>query len=87
MNDENHTLITDQAEREASGARPYGRYLEEFEVGDIYEHWPVKTVTGSEDHPLLPADDEPPSPAHQRRLCGEVPAGPATSSPAPTSIP
>ena len=24
---------TDQAAREASGAHPYGRYLEEFEVG------------------------------------------------------
>src|SRR6266436_490561 len=50
MSDENHTLHTEQAEREASGARPYGRYLEEFEVGDVYEHWPVKTVTEAEDH-------------------------------------
>jgi acyl dehydratase len=50
MNDEKHTLHTDQGEREASGARPYGRYLEDFEVGDIYEHWPVKTVTEAEDH-------------------------------------
>ena len=25
-----HELITDQAEREASGAHAYGRYLEEF---------------------------------------------------------
>ena len=29
-------FTTDQAEREASGAHPYGRYLEEFEVGAIY---------------------------------------------------
>jgi acyl dehydratase len=50
MNDETHDLSTDQAEREASGARPYGRYLEEFEVGDVYEHWPAKTVTEAEDH-------------------------------------
>jgi acyl dehydratase len=50
MNDEQHELITDQAGREASGARPYGRYLEEFEVGAVYKHWPAKTVTESEDH-------------------------------------
>ena len=41
---------TDQAEREASGAHPYGRYLEEFEVGAVYKHWPAKTVTESDDH-------------------------------------
>ncbi len=41
---------TGQAEREASGARPYGRYLEEFEVGAVYKHWPAKTVTEAEDH-------------------------------------
>ena len=45
-----HELITDQAGREASGAHPYGRYLEEFEVGAVYKHWPAKTVTESDDH-------------------------------------
>jgi acyl dehydratase len=50
MSEEDHKLITDQAGREASGARPYGRYLEEFTVGDVYMHWPVKTVTEAEDH-------------------------------------
>jgi acyl dehydratase len=45
-----HQLNTDQAAREASGARKYGRYLEEFEVGATYEHWPAKTVTEAEDH-------------------------------------
>ena len=45
-----HELITDQAGREASGAHKYGRYLEEFQVGDTYMHWPAKTVTESEDH-------------------------------------
>ena len=44
------TVDTDQAAREASGAHPYGRYLEEFEVGDVYKHWPAKTVTESDDH-------------------------------------
>jgi len=40
----------DQAAREASGARAYGRYFEEFEVGALYKHWPAKTVTESDDH-------------------------------------
>jgi acyl dehydratase len=47
---ETYELTTDQAEREASGAHAYGRYLEEFEVGAIYKHWPAKTVTESDDH-------------------------------------
>jgi len=50
MSDENHKLSTEQSEREASGARQNGRYLEEFEVGDVYEHWPAKTVTEADDH-------------------------------------
>jgi acyl dehydratase len=41
---------TDQSAREASGAHPYGRYLEEFEVGAVYKHWPAKTVTEADDH-------------------------------------
>src|SRR5690348_17521051 len=45
-----HAVDTDQASREASGARQYGRYLEEFEVGAVYKHWPAKTVTESDDH-------------------------------------
>ncbi len=28
----------------------FGRYLEEFEVGAIYKHWPGKTVTEYDDH-------------------------------------
>jgi acyl dehydratase len=43
-------LVTDQAGREASGARQYGRYLEEFQVGDVYKHWPAKTITEADDH-------------------------------------
>ena len=45
-----HAVETEQAAREASGARPYGRYLEDFEVGAVYKHWPAKTVTESDDH-------------------------------------
>jgi acyl dehydratase len=47
---ENESFETDQAAREASGAHPYGRYLEEFEVGAVYKHWPAKTVTEYDDH-------------------------------------
>src|SRR5256714_12975313 len=50
MSTDTNRFTTDQAEREASGAHRYGRYLEEFEVGDVYEHWPAKTVTESDDH-------------------------------------
>jgi acyl dehydratase len=43
-------IDTDQASREASGARPLGRYFEEFEVGALYKHWPGKTITEGEHH-------------------------------------
>jgi acyl dehydratase len=43
-------LDTDQTAREASGAHPYGRHLEDFEVGAVYKHWPAKTITEAEDH-------------------------------------
>ena len=49
-NDRMNHIDTDQAAREASGAHPYGRYLEEFEVGAVYKHWPAKTVTEADDH-------------------------------------
>ena len=44
------SVETDQAAREASGSHPYGRFLEEFEVGAVYKHWPAKTITEAEDH-------------------------------------
>jgi acyl dehydratase len=50
MSTDNNALETEQAAREASGGHPYGRYLEEFEVGDVYKHWPAKTVTEADDH-------------------------------------
>ena len=31
-------------------ARHFGRYLEDFEVGDVYKHWPGKTITEYDDH-------------------------------------
>ena len=30
--------------------RPFGRCLEDFEVGDVYRHWPGKTITEADDH-------------------------------------
>ena len=30
--------------------RPFGRYLEDFVPGDIYRHWPGKTITEADDH-------------------------------------
>jgi acyl dehydratase len=30
--------------------RPFGRYYEDFEPGDVYKHWPGKTVTEYDDH-------------------------------------
>jgi acyl dehydratase len=30
--------------------RPFGRYFEDFEVGDVYKHWPGKTITEEDDH-------------------------------------
>ena len=33
-----------------SEARQFGRYLEDFEVGDVYKHWPGKTITEYDDH-------------------------------------
>ncbi|HVM12557.1 MAG TPA: MaoC family dehydratase [Actinomycetota bacterium] len=31
-------------------AREFGRFLEDFEVGDVYKHWPGKTITEADDH-------------------------------------
>ncbi len=30
--------------------RPFGRHLEDFVPGDVYRHWPGRTVTESDDH-------------------------------------
>lgn len=30
--------------------RPFGRHLDDFEVGDVYKHWPGKTITEYDDH-------------------------------------
>ncbi|MGH9087516.1 MAG: MaoC family dehydratase [Acidimicrobiales bacterium] len=30
--------------------RPFGRFFEDFVVGDVYRHWPGKTITEADDH-------------------------------------
>ncbi|HKX25175.1 MAG TPA: MaoC family dehydratase [Actinomycetota bacterium] len=30
--------------------REFGRYFEDFEPGDVYKHWPGKTITEYDDH-------------------------------------
>lgn len=30
--------------------RRFGGFLEDYEVGDVFEHWPGKTITEAEDH-------------------------------------
>ncbi len=34
----------------AEHERPFGRALEDFAVGDVYRHWPGKTITEYDDH-------------------------------------
>jgi len=36
--------------RMTSHERPFGRCLEDFVVGDVYKHWPGKTITEYDDH-------------------------------------
>jgi acyl dehydratase len=31
-------------------ARSFGRYFDDFQVGDVYRHWPGKTITEADDH-------------------------------------
>ena len=39
----------------------FGKYLDEFNVGDIYRHWPGKTITEADNHTfcLLTMNDNP----------------------------
>ena len=30
--------------------RPFGRYFDDFEIGDVFRHWPGKTITEADDH-------------------------------------
>ncbi|MEI6701257.1 MAG: MaoC family dehydratase, partial [Actinomycetota bacterium] len=41
--------------------RPFGRSFEDFEVGDVYRHWPGKTITEYDGHLfcMLPMNHHP----------------------------
>ena len=43
------------------GQQSFGGYLEDFTVGDVYRHWPGKTITESDNHffSLLTRNDNP----------------------------
>jgi acyl dehydratase len=45
----------------AGAARPFGRYFEEFRVGDVYRHQPGRTITEADDHLfcMLTMNDHP----------------------------
>ena len=44
-------MTADREEDERVGAaREFGRYFEDFEPGDVYKHWPGKTITEYDDH-------------------------------------
>jgi acyl dehydratase len=49
----------------------YGGYLEDYEVGDIYRHWPGKTITEAEDH-MFCLLTMAASPLHVDRKYGET---------------
>lgn len=40
--------LPDDADKGTAGK--FGRYFEDFEVGDVYHHWPGKTITEADDH-------------------------------------
>lgn len=48
MSDETYLPLPKDGDKGTSGR--FGRYLEDFEVGDVYHHWPGKTITESDDH-------------------------------------
>ena len=44
------TLIPDTVKESENRALPFGRYLDEFKVGDEYRHTPGKTITESDNN-------------------------------------
>ncbi|MGH9022223.1 MAG: MaoC family dehydratase [Acidimicrobiia bacterium] len=40
----------EEARQVAIHERPFGRHFEDFEAGDVYRHWPGKTITEYDDH-------------------------------------
>jgi len=48
----------------------FGRFFEDFTVGDVYKHWPGKTITEYDDH-LFCAITRNPHPLHSDRHYAE----------------
>ena len=46
----------------------FGRYYEDFAIGDIYEHRPGRTITRDRQHLVHAADDEHAPDALRRRV-------------------
>ena len=59
----------------------FGRYYEDFEVGDIYEHRPGRTITRDRQHLVHAADDEHAPAALRRGVRAGTPSSAAASSP------
>ncbi len=45
---ETYLPLPDDENKGTSGR--FGRYFEDFEIGDVYKHWPGKTITEADDH-------------------------------------
>ena len=65
----------------------FGGYLEDYEPGDVYRHWPGKTITEAEDHMFCMLTMAA-SPLHVDRQvrARPNPSSAATSWSAPSSI-
>ncbi len=48
MTDETYLPLPQDGDKGTSGR--FGRYLDDFTVGDVYRHWPGKTITEYDDH-------------------------------------
>ena len=44
----------------------FGRYFDEFEIGQVFRHWPRKDHFGGGRHVVLAANDEPAPCSHRR---------------------
>ncbi len=44
------TVIPDTVKKSENRALPFGRYFEDFKIGDCYRHWPGKTITESDNN-------------------------------------
>jgi len=43
-------MLEDNVSCSENSALPFGRYFEDFKIGDCYRHWPGKTITDSDNN-------------------------------------